>query len=84
MSENKVRSKSIGRNPSQTFKSLGSFKPKFLKNAGKEYLNTDSDEEELEKDTALVDCKLGKMATLGELTSELEKKKVQIFKDFKV
>ena len=76
MSENKTRSKSIGRNPSQTFKSLDSFKAKFLKNANKDNLNSDSDEESVEKDTALVGCKLEKMATLGELTLELEKKKI--------
>ena len=76
MSENKTRSKSIGRNPSQTFKSLDSFKAKFLKNANKDNLNSDSDEESVEKDSELVGCKLEKMATLGELTLELEKKKI--------
>ena len=48
MSKNKVWSKSIGRNPSFSLKSLNSFKSKVLKHVGKEYLNIDSAEEELE------------------------------------
>ena len=90
----KVRSKSIGRNPSKTFKSLDAFKARVLKNSGKEYLNVESDDEEqiLQKqDSAVVDSKLekvlDKMSTLGELTSEIHKNKIdgdnldRIFKD---
>ena len=40
MSDNKVRSKSIGRVTSRRFKSLDSFKAKVLKHVGKEHLNT--------------------------------------------
>ena len=42
MSDNKVRSKSIGRISSRSFKSLYSFKSIVLKHVGKEYLNVDS------------------------------------------
>jgi hypothetical protein len=75
MAENKTRSKSIGRAPSRNFKSLDAFKSKVLKHVGKEYLNVESDEEE-PIDIAVVDCKVKKMSTLGELSSELEKKKI--------
>jgi len=75
MAENKIRSKSIGRAPSRNFKSLDAFKSKVLKHVGKEYLNVESDEEE-PIDIAVVDCKVKKMSTLGELSSELEKKKI--------
>ena len=77
MSDKKVRSKSIGREASTRFNSLDSFKAKVLKHVGKEHLNVDSDEEELVAlDTAVVDCKLEKMNTLGELSSELDKKRI--------
>ncbi len=75
MAENKTRSKSIGRAPSRNFKSLDAFKSKVMKHVGKEYLNVESDEEE-PIDIAVVDCKVKKMSTLGELSSELEKKKI--------
>ena len=75
MAENKIRSKSIGRAPSRNFKSLDAFKSKVLKHVGKEYLNVESDEDE-PIDIAVVDCKVKKMSTLGELSSELEKKKI--------
>jgi len=75
MAENKIRSKSIGRAPSKNFKSLDAFKSKVLKHVGKEYLNVESDEDE-PIDIAVVDCKVKKMSTLGELSSELEKKKI--------
>ena len=77
MSDKKVISKSIGREASTRFNSLDSFKAKVLKHVGKEHLNVDSDEEELVAlDIAVVDCKLEKMNTLGELSSELDKKKI--------
>jgi len=46
MSESKVSSKFIGRDPLRSFKSLYSFKAKVLRYIGEEYLNTDSDEEQ--------------------------------------
>ena len=48
--ENKSSSKSIGRNPSRSFKSLDTFRSKVLKHVEKEYLNAESNNEEFQQD----------------------------------
>ena len=73
MAETKTRSKSIGRDPSRSFKSLDSFKEYLGKGKKEQEKVKNTDDEQV--DIAL-DCKIEKLSTLGELTSELDKKRI--------